>query len=217
MKQIQILLADDHEMILDGLSVLLRNELDIEIIGKAQNGIEVMEQLHSFKQPDLVVLDINMPQKDGIETATEIKSKYPQVKILILSMHHRSEFIKKLIEIDVDGYILKSSGRNELVTAIRRVAEGRKHFGPEIIKANFAQQLLKVPSHINTLSLREKDVIRLITTGLTSQQIAGVLNISHHTVDSHRKKILSKIGAKNSVDIAKYSIQTGITKGFEIM
>ncbi len=212
---IKVLLADDHEMILEGLCALLENEKEIEIIGKAQDGLEVLEQLKSL-QPHLLILDINMPQMDGIELTAKLKERHPKIKVLILSMHNRSEFIKRLMELGADGYILKNSGRGELITAIKTIVAGKKYFSHEIMKTNFDDQLHSTSKNPSLLSEREKDVLRLIAQGLTSQQIASKLNISQHTVDSHRKHILSKIEAKNSVDIVKYALKTGLVKGFDI-
>lgn len=217
MKLLKIFLVDDHEMILDGLCALLNDEKNIEVVGIANNGNDVLKKLKKIPLPDVLILDINMPEKDGIEVTAEVKALYPEIKILILSMHNRSEFIKKIMETGADGYILKNTGRNELLTAIYDIASGHMHFGAEIMKTNFEEQLI-LPSHgLNDLSKREKEVIWHIAFGMTSQQIADNLNISIHTVDSHRKRILSKINAKNSVDIVRYALKTGIVKGFDIL
>ncbi len=217
MKKLKLILADDHEMILDGIRALLEGEDHIQIIDQVHDGVELLNRLQFSPKPDLVIVDINMPNKDGIEVTTDIKSLYPQIKVLILSMHHRKEFVNKLLEAGADGYILKNSGRVELLKAIDQISKGSGYFSTEIMKANFEAQYYSKPFPTVELSQREKDVVRLIANGNSSQEIAEELCISTHTVDSHRKHILSKINAKNSVDITHYAFKTGIIKGFDIL
>ena len=217
MKQINIFIADDHDLVLDGIQALLSSVDHINIVGRASNGLEVLEQLQKRPDIDLVILDINMPEMDGIEVTQEIKSKGMSVKILILSMHNRPEFINKLIEVGADGYLLKNSGKAELVHGIESISAGEKFFCNEVVKSNFNEKLFAMESHQSALSPREKEVVQLIAKGFSSQQIALHLGLSQHTIDSHRKKILSKLGVKNSVEIAKYALKKGIIKGFDIV
>lgn len=216
MEKLRILLADDHAVILDGLNAMLEGEDDLEVIDGVQSGEEVMQKLEFPPHPDLIILDINMPDMDGIEVTEAVKKDFPDIKILILSMHSRTEFINKLLAAGADGYILKNSGRDELLTAIRVIANGDQFFSREIIKKGFTDQLLGNTGVVE-LSDREKDVIRYIAEGLSSREIAEELNISSHTVDSHRKNVLTKIGARNTADITRYAIQTGIVKGFDMI
>lgn len=194
---------------------LLDSESHLEIIGLAKDGEEVLEHLHSSPLPDILLLDINMPKKDGIELTAEVKKKYPEVKILILSMHHRSEFVKKLTASGADGYILKNGGKGELLRAIQQIASGEQYFAQEILRDSFKQQIIAQGSPA-PLSEREKDVARQIAYGSSTSEIAETLHISTHTVDSHRKNILTKIDGKNSVDITNYALKTGIAKRFDI-
>ena len=217
MKRINIFIADDHDLVLDGIQALLSSVDHISIIGRASNGLEVLEQINKNPDVDLVILDINMPEMDGIEVTQEIKSNKIPVKVLILSMHNMSEFINKLMEVGADGYLLKNSGKAELVNAIEKVNSGGKYFCNEVVKSNFNEKLYAMNSHQSALSPREKEVVQFIAKGFSSQQIAQVLGLSPHTVDSHRKKILSKLGVKNSVEIAKYALKKGILKGFDIV
>ena len=217
MSKLKILLADDHQMILDGLCAYLEYEEDLEVSGQVKDGDQVLRFLKEEKLPDLIIMDINMPNRDGIETTVEVKDKYPQIKILILSIHNKSEFVKRLINAGADGYILKDSGRKELIKAIRRIVAGEKYFSHDIMQANFEVQLLHEPGSPSMLTKREKQVVELIAEGLSSQEVAAQLNLSIHTVDSHRKKILAKIDGKNPVDIMRYALKTGIIKGFDIL
>lgn len=217
MKQVNILIADDHELVLDGIQALLDPVSHINIAGRASNGVEVLDQLRRNADLDLVILDINMPEMDGIEVTQHIKDSGMRVKVLILSMHNRTEFIDKLVEVGADGYLLKNSGKVELVKAIDLISSGGRYFCNEVVKSNFNEKLIALNSHQSELSPREKEVVQLIAKGMSSQQIALVLKLSPHTIDSHRKKILSKLGVKNSVEIAKYALRKGILKGFDIV
>ena len=215
MDKLKILLADDHAVILDGLHAMLEGEEDLEVIAAVQNGKEVMRKLEFQPRPDLLVLDINMPEMDGIEVTLKVKELYPEVKILILSMHSRTEFIKKLVHAGADGYILKNSGRQELLNAIRDISSGETYYGREIMKKGFTDQFKGTQGNLPSLSDREKSVIKHIASGLATKEIAEEMDISAHTVDSHRKKILHKIGARNTADITRYAIKMGILKGFD--
>src|SRR5688572_30392192 len=132
---VKIIIADDHQMVIDGLKALLANEPDIHITGEAVNGETLLQLLRTKEQPDLVILDINMPGIDGIEAAKEIQNRFPAIRILVLSMYNKPVFIKNLIEIGVAGYILKNTGRDELVSAIHKIAAGQDYFGAEVTKS----------------------------------------------------------------------------------
>ncbi|MEQ9300908.1 MAG: response regulator transcription factor [Cyclobacteriaceae bacterium] len=218
-KSIKVLLADDHEMILDGLKLILEQQDDIEVVGEAYDGEEVLSMVRRLPELDIVILDINMPKKDGIEVTKEIKSTYPEVKVLILSMYNRKEFVKNLVEAGTDGYILKNAGKSELLRAIQALVQGEPYYGPEITKTMMkTYQKSKVfdnPMDVN-LSEREKEVVRLIANEASTAEIADKLFISPHTVDSHRKNILSKLDVKNTAGVVKYALQTGIIKGFDL-
>ena len=211
----KILLADDHAVILDGLMAMLEGEDDLEVVDGVLSGSEVMRKLEFQPRPDLLILDINMPDMDGIEVTMLVKEQYPEVKILILSMHSRTEFIKRLVGAGANGYILKNSGRAELLEAIREIRKGETYFSREIMKKGFSEQFQSGDKSSFELSDREKDIMREIANGLATKEIAEKLNISSHTVDSHRKNILTKLGARNTADITRHAIQMGIVNGFD--
>ncbi|MGB3077132.1 MAG: response regulator transcription factor [Chitinophagales bacterium] len=207
---IQIIIADDHQMFIDGLKLIIRSFENIEVSGEALNGDDLLELLDS-KKADIVILDINMPGKDGIETAKEIRKKYPGIKILIVSMHKQREFIRHLVAAGVSGYILKNTGAKELQQAIRVINEGGEFFGGEITK----EILQSMRSHssqreIPSFSKREMEVLRLLNEECTTQQIADKLFISFHTVESHRKNMLMKAGVKNTAGLIRYGINMGL-------
>ena len=216
MKKLKILLADDHEMLREGIHAYLKDQEDLQVIGEAANGQEVLKRLSKPPRPEMVIMDINMPKLDGIDATVAIKKRYPNTKVLILSMHNRAEFIKKLIEAGADGYILKNSGRRELLKAVRQIAEGERYFSEEIVRTGFNEAYFGNVTNQAELTKREKQVVKLIANGLSSDDIARELNITRNTVDSHRKKIIIKINARNTADITRYALKTGIVKGFDI-
>lgn len=217
-KEIKILLADDHEIIRDGLKSLLVSEESILVIDEAGNGEEVLRKIKALPELDLVVMDINMPIKDGIETTKEVKEKYPEIAVLILTQYNRTEFVKSLIASGADGYVLKNSGRKILIEAIHSLADGEPYYEREITKTVMST-FKKERSYRKALDVdltdREKDVIRLIYKELSTQEIADKLFISKHTVDSHRKNILGKLEVKNVAGIIKYAVLQGIVKDYE--
>lgn len=219
MDKIKLLIADDHEMILDGYRLLLSQEESIEVIAQAKTGKEVIEKAYSAAELDLIILDINMPGKDGIEVTKELKSSFPEIKILIVTMYSRKEFVRNLMEIGVDGYILKNSGKKELLAAIESLGKGEPYYARQVtdlmIKSYQKHRIFDSPLDIE-MSEREKDIIRLIADGLSTIEIGEKLFLSTHTISTHRKNILSKLNVKNSAGVIRYGIQTGIVKGFDL-
>ena len=218
MDKIKILIADDHQMILDGLHLLLSQEDGFEVIGEALNGEEVIHKVQHAEELDIVILDINMPKMDGIDVTKELKSTFPEIKILIVTMYNRKEFVKNLMETGVDGYILKNSGKDELIRAVKSLIKGEPYYGKEItktiMKSYQKNKIFDSPQEIE-ISEREKDIIRLIADGLSTSEIGDKLFLSPHTINTHRKNILSKLNVKNSAGVIRFGIQTGIVKAFD--
>ncbi|MFY0600197.1 MAG: response regulator transcription factor [Cyclobacteriaceae bacterium] len=218
MEKIKVLISDDHQIVLDGFKLLLSQQEFIEIVGEALDGEEVIEKVKKAEELDIVILDINVPKKDGIEVTKELKTTYPEIKILVVTMYNRKEFIKNLMEAGVDGYVLKNSGKAELIAAIESLAKGEPYYGKDItrtiIKSYQKNKVFDSPLEID-ITEREKEIIRLISEGLNTSQIAERLFLSGHTVNTHRKNILSKLNVKNSAGVIRFGIQTGIIKGFD--
>jgi len=218
MDKIKVIIADDHQMILDGLRLLLSQDKTIEVIDEALDGEEVIAKVKGAEELDIVILDINMPRKDGIEVTKILKSSFPEVKILIVTMYSRKEFVKNLVEAGVDGYILKNAGREELLLAVHSLAKGEPYYSEDItetiMKSYQKSKVFDNPLEIE-MTEREKDIIRLISDGLSTSEIGEKLYVSAHTVNSHRKHILSKLHVKNSAGVIRFGIQTGIVKGFD--
>ncbi|MEQ6167030.1 MULTISPECIES: response regulator transcription factor [unclassified Ekhidna] len=203
MKTTDILIADDHQIVIDGLKLVLSSREDFNVVGEASNGLEVLEFL-SQNKADVVVLDINMPEMDGIKCAKKVKSSYPDIKIIILTMYAQKSFIEEIVKIGIDGCLLKNNTGKELSDAIARVTSGKSYydqiqnFSKEEVKQNY------------TLSDRELEIIRKLGDGMTSSQIASELYISEHTVKTHRKNILRKLDLHSSSELIQYALNNGI-------
>ena len=210
---IKIIITDDHDVIIDGLMALLSTENDIQIVGRANNGKQLLDIIKN-KPVDLIILDIEMPEMNGVEAAEKIKEKFPELKILVLTMYNTPDFIANLLRHGIDGYILKNSRKKELLQAIRSVMMGRSFYAPEVTEMmmdSFRQEKYN-KKNTPVLTPREKEIIRLITEEYTSREIGEKLFISFHTVERHRKNIIAKLGVKNVAGLVKYAIRNGLVK-----
>ncbi|MEQ9465985.1 MAG: response regulator transcription factor [Ekhidna sp.] len=205
MSTVKILIADDHQIVIDGLKLVLSSREDFEVVGEAGNGLEVLDFLN-HRHVDVVVLDINMPEMDGIKCAKKIKSTHPKIKVIILTMYAQKSFVEEIIKIGIDGCLLKNNTGKELSDAIARVHSGKsyydqiQHFNKD--DANDHKEL--------SLSEREIEIIRKLGDGLTSSQISETLFISEHTVKTHRKNILRKLSLHSSSELIQYALNNGI-------
>ncbi len=205
---IRVLLADDQQMFIDGIQSILSTVNNIEIIGVANNGLELLEKLEE-NQPDVILLDINMPEMDGIETCKRVKKQYPKSKILILSTYSHKSFVANLISLGADGYLLKNTGKDELVLALETVNDGENYYSSDI-KDVLNENKKGDGDEISFLSKRELEVLRLIGQGNTNTQIAEKLFLSPYTVETHRKNMMHKLQLKNSAELVKYAVDRGL-------
>jgi DNA-binding NarL/FixJ family response regulator len=210
MKEIRLLIVDDHQIILDGLTSLLSGEQGIRVVGTANNGKEALEVL-KILTVDVVLMDIDMPVMNGIEAATEIRKNPSSPKVIILSMHKEMGMIKNLIQLGVDGYLIKNSGKEELLKAIRDVFSNRQVFSPEVTLS----LLGKAPGEESDkkdigLTERETEILRLIADGFSNKEIGEKLFISHRTVDTHRTNMMKKLGVNNIAGLISIAIREGI-------
>lgn len=213
MEVIKVLIADDHQIIIDGLKSLISAEKSIELVGEASNGKEAIDLLKLITA-NVVILDINMPVLNGIETMKRIKSDFPEVKVIILSMHNESSLIKNLIEIGTDGYLLKNCDQDELIEAIHKVGSGQKYFSSEVTlsllnKNSGMKSTVKTDPILSNLTEREIEILKLITQGLTNKEIGEQLFISHRTVDTHRTNLMKKLELNNIAGLIRFAIKNG--------
>ncbi len=199
-----IVLADDHAMFRRGIRTLLEPLEGINICGEVADGLELLELLKSTS-PDLVILDISMPNLPGLEAAREIKRLYPHVKIMLLTMHKKKEFIRQGLEEGVDGFLLKDEPGDELVRAVQTLQRGGKYLSPllSVILGNLVQEARKA----EILSVREREVLKLLAEGRKTREIAETLCISSFTVRRHRYNIMNKLNVQSLVDLVKYAIE----------
>lgn len=207
---INLLIADDHQIVIDGIKSILEEEESVSVIAEASNGEEVLAFLRSATV-DIAIVDINMPKMSGIEVTKVMKEKYPEIKVLILTMYNNVEFIKNLMEVGADGFILKNTGKIELLTAIEQLQKGDTYFGQEVTQT-LAKSYQKENDPVVKLTRREKEVLQLLADGLTTSELAEKLFISKHTADSHRQNLMSKLEAKNTATLLKKAFQKGFIK-----
>lgn len=208
---IKIIIADDHDVIIDGLTALLSTEINLQIVGRANNGKQLLEIIKN-KPVDLIILDIEMPEMNGVEATEKLKIKYPELKVLVLTMYNSPDFIANLLRHGVDGYILKNSRKQELLQAINSVVSGRSFYAPEVteIMMDSFRQGQSNKEDTPELTPREIEIVRLIAEEYTSREIGEKLFISFHTVERHRKNIIAKLGVKNVAGLVKYAIKNGL-------
>lgn len=210
-KKIKLLIADDHHLFLEGIKSLLEQENGLEISEVAKNGREVLEILKNQK-PDICILDINMPELNGIDTATEIKKIYPELKIIVLTTYNDKEFIEAMLKIGVEGYIMKNATWQELVKAISTIWEGKKYFADDVhthILNDFLNKKNEEKEEV-VLTKREIEIVQLLSQELTNERIAKKLHISFRTVETHRKNIMQKTKASNLAGLIKFAYEKGI-------
>ena len=210
-----ILLVDDHQIVIDGLKGLLEGVVDIGKIYEALSGKETLRIIDN-EDIDLILLDINLPDISGFEICKQIKSNESPPKIIALTMHDNAGYINKMINVGVDGYLLKNTGRDELLHAIHTVSQGERYFSNEVTNSLLAgthqERKPKTSDFIQKLTRREKEVLQLITEELTTDEIASKLFISSTTVISHRKSLLRKLNAKNVAGLVKKAFEFGLLK-----
>ena len=206
MPDIRILIVDDHAILRDGIRSLLERQKGIKVVGEASNGREALEKISGY-QPHLVLMDIAMPEMNGLEATREIRERYPHVNVLILTQHDNREYVTPLLQAGAAGYVLKKSGGRELISAIREVSEHGAY-----LESSVARTVLESLSHAGEQSLgqapyltdREKQVLQQVVSGKSNKEIAHLLNISPKTVSVHRSNIMTKLGVGNSVELIHY-------------
>ncbi len=213
MNRIRVLLADDHTILREGIRSLLEDEPDMQVIGEAEDGMQAVK-LTGQLEPDVVIMDIAMPLLNGLEATRQIRRNYPNVKVLILTMHENEEYIRQVLASGAMGYILKDAAARELLDAIRAVQRGEAILSPAVTRLVIEDYLrwgeLQPQNDASILSPREREVLQLIAEGYTNKQIAEILSISIKTVQAHRANIMSKLDLHDRGELIKYAIQKKI-------
>lgn len=210
----KILLVDDHEIMREGICALLRKHPEMEVIGQAADGRTAVDMVKQL-QPDVVVMDIGMPNLNGIEATHQMVAENPHIKVMALSTHSDGSVVAKMIKAGATGYMLKESAFSELLDGLRTMAEGKTYLCSKISKVVFADyiNLLTNPrtEALDCLTCREREVLQLVAEGHTTKDIAKALRLSPKTVDSHREHIMEKLDIRNVASLTKYAIREGLT------
>ena len=213
-KPIRILLADDHTIVRQGLARLLEEQQDLKIVGEAINGQAVIDKALEL-EPDIIIMDIAMPQLNGIEAAKRVRKSLPHCKILILSMYSHEHYIHQLLETGISGYLLKDSSGQDIIRAIRAAMKNETYLSPSISQIVAETNLSPQKKHTRekryeSLSNREREVFQLIAEGFSTKQITEILCISISTVKTHRAKIMEKLGLSSPVQLGRFAIKLGL-------
>lgn len=209
----KVLIADDHAIVRAGLRALIKSEPLLELVGEATGGYETIE-LVKITQPDILVLDLSMPDIDGIAVTKKLVSGIPNIKILILTLHEDKALLREVMKSGASGYILKRAAETELITAIQIVMRGDMYIDPAMVSALIEQSVKStnyMQDAIEPLTPREIDVLKLIVLGYTNRQIGEELNISVRTVEGHRANLSEKLGSKSRVELVRYAREHGLT------
>jgi len=212
-KKVRLLIADDHEIVRKGLRVLLETSTEVEVVGEAANGKEALSKAAQYR-PDLILLDLVMPGKDGLEVIKEIKNNFPSVKILVLTSYSEEEKLAQALKEGALGYLLKDSSPEELLEAIKEVSQGKTHLSPELAFRVVRLMTGKTTPLSNSefLTKRELEVLNLLAQGLSDREIAQRLFISPRTVGTHVSNILTKLGVKNRTQAVLLAQEKGLVK-----
>ena len=206
--RVRILLADDHAILRQGLKLILSAHADLEVVGEAANGRDAVALAEKL-QPDIVLLDVQMPELNGIEATKKMVAANSRIRILVLSMHKEAIYVREILRAGARGYILKDAIDTELLDAVRSVAKGDGYLSPAVAGA-LNEKPNESSTPLDTLSGREREVLLLIAEGKTNKEIATRLNLSVYTVDSHRGKIMEKLNLHSAGELVRFAIKNGL-------
>ena len=212
MTTLTVLIADDHAVMRQGLRALLAGAPDIEIVGEAATGREAVD-LAATLRPQAVVMDIAMPELNGLEATLRISEKWPETRIIVLSMYSDAEYLFRAFQAGACGYLLKESAVDEIIAALRAVCSGRRYVGSGIALDGAPDDILEArASPLERLSAREREVLQLVVEGHSSAEIGAAIHLSPKTVDSYRSRLMKKLGVKDFAALVKFAVQHGLTR-----
>jgi two-component system response regulator NreC len=206
---IRILLADDHALVRQGFRMILEAQPDMEIVGQAGNGreaVELAEKLH----PDVVGMDVAMPELNGTEATRRLTASLPRTRVLALSMHKDSVYVREILRAGARGYLLKDSGDTDLVAAVRAIAKGEGYISPAVSDAVLSDYRKHVTDPLDLLTGREREVLQVIAEGKTNKEIATSLNLSVYTVEAHRGRIMEKLNLHSTGELVRFALRNGL-------
>jgi DNA-binding NarL/FixJ family response regulator len=214
MKKIRILLADDHQLMRSGLRLLIEQQADLTVVGEAADGREAVALAKSLR-PDVAVMDISMPNLNGIEAAHQITQSHAELAVIVLSMHPDESYVLRALKAGAKGYLLKDSAESDLITAVRAVARGKSFFSPAVSKVLLDDYIRKLKRSgaedaYDLLTPREREVLQLVAEGKSNKEVANLLNLSVYTVETHRSNIMQKLNLKGVPELTLYAVRKGI-------
>ena len=205
----KVLIADDHGIVRSGIRLLLERQPDIEVIGEAADGAEARE-MAVRERPDLAILDVKMPKLTGLQATREIREQAPEVAVLILSMYDDERYLFEALKAGASGYVLKAQADVDLLAAVRAVERGEPFLTPEAQRALIKDVLGQAAGRTDELTPREQEVVKLVAEAHTNREIAEILHLSEKTVESHRARVLQKLGMRDRVELVRYAIRRGL-------
>ena len=206
---IRILLADDHALVRQGFRMILAAQPDMEIVGEAGNGREAVELAEKL-QPDIVIMDVTMPELNGIEATRRITTAAPRARVLALSMHKDSVYVREILRSGARGYLLKDCGDADLIAAVRSVAKGEGYLSPAVSDAVLTDYRRHVTDPLDLLTSREREVLQMIAEGKTNKEIATTLNLSVYTVEAHRGRVMEKLNLHSTGELVRFALRSGL-------
>lgn len=208
-RKIRVLLADDHELVRHGFAVFLNGQTDMEVVGEASNGREAIELAEKLK-PDIVVMDVTMPELGGVEATRRIRDTVMSAKVLAVSMHKDSVYVREILRAGADGYLLKDSRGDDMLAAIRAVWNGEGYISPAVSQAVLEDYRKQAKAPIDLLTARERDVLQLVAEGFTNKEIATKLNLSVYTAEGYRARIMEKLNLHSTGELVRFAMRSGL-------
>ena len=214
MRKIRILLADDHKLMRSGLRLLIEQQPDLSVVGEAGDGREAVSMVKSLR-PDVTVMDIGMPNLNGIEASHQITHSHPEIAVVMLSMHADESYVLRALKAGAKGYLLKDSAEADLIRAVRAVAGGKSFFSPVVSKVLLDDYMRKLKRSgaedaYDLLTPREREILQLVAEGKSNKEVANLLNLSVYTVETHRSNIMQKLNLRGVPELILYAVRKGI-------
>lgn len=209
MKKTRILLADDHTVVRRGFGLILSAQPDLEVVAEARNGREALERAVAT-EPDVILMDVSMPELNGIDGTRRIVDAVPRARVLALSMHRDAVYVREMLRAGAKGYLVKDADDDALIDAVRAVARGDAYLSPSVADSVLADYRRHVTNPLDLLTPREREVLQLVAEGRTNKEIAQLLTLSVYTVDSHRSRLMEKLNLNSSGDLVRFAIRNGL-------